>query len=361
MVTDEKLFNKFNIQNEKANLYYIKFSSADFQSSEDPKDEEIDRYYQRKKADFKTQELRSIRYIVLEPETFENSIQISDEELLAYYNAYPEEFKSEDGSTISFEDAKGDVEANLKGQRAEAERREFLDNFGISDGSEDDIDQMARDRGVSSVNDSGPFARTNTTGNIPPVIVNKAYSMQEGSLAVAPVGTSIWVVELKNISEPREKTLEEAKPEVIAALKDQRSKTQARQQANQVLSKLRSANKDEVQDKAKDLGHELKETGEFTRVDIIPGINLDELKTEVFEMDGDQTTLSKVYESNNDYYVLILKEKIDADPDEFEKEKEELMQLELQTQRNEVLQKWLQNLRREAVIVPNANLFPAQG
>ena len=361
MVTDQKLLNKYNLQNEKANLYYIKFSASDFQNREDPTDEEIDRYYQRKKADFQTDELRTIRYIVLEPETFENSIEISDEELQAYYNAYPEEFQSEDGATLSFDEAKADVESNLKSQRAEATSREFLDNFGISADTDKTLDQIAQDHGVSSINDSSPFTRTQTTGSMPPVVVNKAYSMQQDSLAIVPVGTSTWVVELKNISEPREKTIEEARQEIVAALNDQKSKNQARQKANKALASLRSAKKDQIKDKAKEQGYELKETGAFTRVDRIPEINLEEVKSEVFELDQEGATLSRVYDNNNDYYVLILKERIDADQEEFESAKEDLMQQELQTQRTEVLQKWLQNLRREANIEPNSNLFPAQG
>ncbi len=185
--------------------------------------------------------------------------------------------------------------------------------------------------------------------------------MQESGLAVVPVGTSIWVVELKNISEPREKTLEEARQEVIAAVKDQKSKNQARQKANQTLASLRSVKKEDIKDNAKEQGYKLKETGAFTRVDRVPEINLEEVKSEVFEIDQEGATLSRVYENNNDYFVLILKEKISADPEEFELAKEELKQQELQTQKNEILQKWLQNLRREAVIVPNNSLFPAQG
>ena len=297
----------------------------------------------------------------LEPETFENNVEISDEELNAYYNAYPEEFQSEDGTKLSFEEAKADVEANLRTQRAEASSREFIDNFGISGDSNASIDQIAQDNGVSSVNDSTPFPRSQSTGTIPTVVVNQAYTMQENGLAVVPVGTSIWVVELKNISEPREKTLEEAKPDVIAAIKDQKTKNQARQQANQALASLRSVKKEEIGDKAKELGYELKETGNFTRVDRVPEVNIEEVKYEVFEIDQSGTTLSKVYENNNDYYVFILKERIDADEEGFELAKEELKEQELQTQRNEILQKWLQNLRREAVIVPNSNIFPAQG
>ncbi len=361
MVTDEKLLNMYNLQNEKINLNYIEFSNADISDIEEPTEQEIDRYYQSKKADFKTTELREIRYIILEPETFENGVQVSQEELNAYYNAYPEEFQSEEGATLSFEEAKGDVESNLRSQRAELNRTEFLDNFGLSQGAQSSIDQIAKDKGIEAVSKSSAFAQTQRTGDIPPQVVDRTYSIDEGSLAVVPIGTSIWVVEVSDVSEPREKTLEEIKPEIIAAVKNQKSKNQARTKANQALAKLRSAKNDEISEKAKELGASLEETGPFTRVDRVPSINLEEIKSEAFDIDKKGTVLSRVYESNNSFYVLIFKEKINADPLDFETQKEELREQELQAQRNKVLEKWLQNLRREANIAPNYEIFPSQG
>ncbi len=360
-VTDAKLLKQYNMQNEQANLYYIEFSGADFQSSDDPSDQEIESYYQKKKSDFKTEEMRTIRYIVLEPETFENNIQISEEELNAYYNAYPEEFLSEDGDTLSYEDAKGDIEASLKSQRAEVNRKEFIDNFAISQSPESTIDQIADDYGVDSVSKTAPFARTQSSDTIPPLVVRQTYSMVEGGLDVVPVATSIWVLELNDIAEPKEKTMEEVKPDIIAAIKDQNSDKQAKLKANQTLAKLKAAKKEEIADKAKEIGVELKETGAFTRAQAVPEINIGEVKSEVFEVDESEPTLSRVYDKDGKYYVLILKEKISADPNDFDLQKEELREQELQTLRNEVLMKWIQNLRREADIVPNDSLFPAQG
>ena len=361
MVTDEKLFNLYNMQNEKVNLNYIEFSNADFLDSESPTKEEIEKYYERKKANMKTDELRKIRYLVLDPVNFENNVQVSDEELNAYYNAYTEEFQSEDGTTISFEEAKNDVESNLRSQRGEIIREKFLESFELSQNPERSIDQIAKENRVESISESSPFAKTQRTGDIPPLVVNKAYSQEQGSLTVVPVGASIWVIELSEISKPREKTLDETKPEIIAALKDQKSKIQARKKANETLKKIQSAKNEDIAAKVKELGFDLDETGPFTRLQRVPDINLEQLKSEAFEIDDDTTVLGKVYENNNSFYVVIFKEKISADSEDFELQKEELTQQELQTQRRDLMQKWLQNLRREAKIVPNDNLFPIQG
>ena len=361
IVTDEKLLSVYSIQNETVNLSFIEFSSADFLDEEVPSNEEIDKHYQSRKANFKTDELRKIHYIILEPETFENNVQVSDEELNAYYNAYPEEFLSEDGSALSFEGAKTAVASNLKSQRAEVIRQEFLESFELFQNPETDIDQIAKENSIDTISESAPFARSERTGDIPPQIVNKAFSEAKGSLIVVPVGTSIWVVELSEISEPREKTLEETKPDVIAAIKNQKSKDQARKKANETLLKLKSVKKEEIADTIKELGISLEKTGPFTRMERVPEINLEQLKSEAFEIDDNTTVLGRVYENNNSFYVVIFEERISADPQDFELQKAELMEQELQTQRNTLLQKWIQNLRRKADIVANDSLFPAQG
>lgn len=360
-VTDEKLLTTYNLQNEKVNLNFIEFASADFVDEEPPSDEEIQKRYESGKSNFKTDELRKIRYIVLEPDTFENRVQVSDEEIQAYYNAYPEEFKAEDGSTLPFEEAKDNVASNLKSQRAEVVRQEFLENFELSQTADTSLDQLAKENSIETINESAPFAISERTGDVPPQVVNNAYSSVKGSLSLMPVGTSIWVIELSEITEPREKTLEETKPEIIEAIKNEKSKAQARKKANEALVKLSSGNKEDMAAATKELGLTLNETGPFTRTERVPEINLEQVKNEAFKIEDGTKVLGRVYENNNNFYVVIFKEKIGADPAEFEIQKTELQEQELQIERNSVLTKWVQNLRREAKIERNPDLFPAQG
>ncbi|MEK6224537.1 MAG: peptidyl-prolyl cis-trans isomerase, partial [Thermodesulfobacteriales bacterium] len=304
----------YDLQNESVNLSFIEFSSADFADDEVPSDEEIEKHYQSRKANFKTDELRKIRYIILEPENFENSLQVSDEELNAYYNAYPEEFQSEDGKALPFEEAKGDVASNLKSQRAEVIRQEFLESFELSQNPETSIDQIAKENSIETISESAAFAASERTGDIPPLIVNKAFSTEKGSLSVVPVGTSLWVVELSEVSEPRDKTLQETKPDVIESIKNQKSSNKAKQKANETLTKLKSAKKEEIADKAKELGVSLKETGPFTRMQRGPEIGIEEVKSEAFQIDDNSTVLGRVYENGNSFYVVIFKERTSADP-----------------------------------------------
>jgi len=358
VVTDEKLINIYNLQNETINLNYIEFSSDDFISSEAPSEEEIAKYYEQNKSNFKADELRKIRYLILEPETFENKVKVTEEEINAYYNAYPEEFQTEEGTLIPFEEAKDSVESNLKGQRAEVVREEFLQT---AQDPQANLEQIAKDNSIESINESKSFGRSEKMDDIPPQIVMSAFSQEKENLAVVPVGTSIWVLELSEISEPKEKALEEVKPEIIAAINNLKAKSKARTKANQALAKLKTAKKDEIAGKTEELGLSLSETGPFNRMESVPKINIEQIKSEAFETLGENVTLGKVYENNSSFYVVMIKDRASAKPEDFELEKETLREQELQTERNDLLLKWIQTLRREAKITRNEELFPAQG
>ena len=93
----------------------------------------------------------------------------------------------------------------------------------------------------------------------------------------------------------------------------------------------------------------------------VPEIGIEEVKSEAFQIDDNSTVLGRVYENGNSFYVVIFKERTSADPTEFELQKAELQEQELQAERNALLQKWIQNLRRKAKIETNDDLFPAQG
>ena len=358
VVTDAKLMNIYNLQNETINLNFIEFSSDNLSDISDPTEEEITKYYEQNKGNFKGDELRKIRYVILEPESFENQVQVSDEEITAYYNAYPEEFQSEEGGLIPLEEAKDKVASNLKAQRADAIREKFLTSAQTS---MINLDEAAKDNSIETISESKAFGRSERIEDIPPQIVVKAFSQDKGNTSVVPVGSSVWVVEVSEIIEPKEKTLEEIKPSIISTLKSQKAKNQARNKANQALSKLKSAKQDEIPGIVKNLGVNLKETGPFTRTQSVPEINIEQVKNEAFNAE-DAVVLGKVYEDNSgNYFVVMIKERTSANPGNFDLDKAELKEQELQTERNNLLQKWILTLKREAKITTNEELFPAQG
>ena len=364
VVTDDELYNVFEKENEKVNLYYIPFSAEDFADKYSPTEEEISESYQKNKGQFTTPELRKIRYVTLGPENFGQNLSVTDEEIASYYEAYSEEFLSEEGKPLPFEDVKEEIKTSLKNSRGEALRQDFLAGLENPESEGKTIDTIAEEFSVKisvKINESEPVSARESMNVVPPAIARQIFGMEKGKTAIIPVGTTLWVTEVGEITPPREKTLEEAREDIRLALKSEKSKQLAQNKANESLEKLKSVKSEKIKAEAEKLGLEVKETGYFSRMEMIPEINVNDLREEAFELDKESGVSNKIYTDSDHFYIVACKEKQDAKSDEFKLKKEELRELELAKQRSDIIQNWLQDMRRQAEIIPNSDLFPAQG
>lgn len=361
LITEEELYNVYLRQNEKVNLYYIPFHSEDFVDKYSPSDEEIKAHFEANKENFKTDELRSIRYIIITAEDFENRIEISKEEINAYYNAYPEEFLSEDGGTMPLEEAREKIVTVLKSQRGGALREDFVELLQTEGGSDKSLDELAAEHKIETINESQPFSQEDILKEIPPRITRLAFEEEKGGTAIVSMGSSIWVYEVRDIIPSKAKSLEEAKEEITDQLKKEKAKVLARQKAQETLKELNKVKKNELAEKTKSLGLELLETGYFSRLQNVPQINDENLRSEAFELSESTVVSNKLYNNKDDVYIVSVKEKQSADKEVFDQEKDALKTQELTRQQGNLRLNWLQNLRRESEITPNASLFPSQG
>ncbi len=360
IVTDESLLNSYNRQNEKVNLYYIPFESSDYTTSYTPADEEIDKYYQAHKNEFMTPEIRTFRYTTINPENFEKSVTVTEDEIGSYYNAYSEEFLSEDGKPLPLSEVKSKIESKLKAQRGEVLKQQLISEIQNTEAEQKNIDAIAA-QFSATINESAPVSAKESMEIFPPAIIRRAYGFDKGTTNIIPVGTTLWVVEAKEITPPREKTLEESRDEVITALRQEKAKEIASKKAQEALSKLNDVKKENLQDEAKKLGLELKETGYFSRMDNIPSIDIPELRVYAFDVDNKSAVADRVYADNDTFYIISIKEKQNADEEKFELSKALLKDQELQKQQSEIMRNLIIDMRRQSEIIPNPELFPAQG
>ena len=361
LITEEELYNVYLRQNEKVNLYYIPFLSEDYLDAYTPSDDEIKKHFEANKEKYYTDELRSMRYITITAEDFENMVDISDEEITAYYNAYPEEFTDEEGGTKPFQEAREEIVSVLKEQRGGALREDFIKQLETEGGVDKSLDELAAEHRIEDIKESQQFSEEDILTEIPPMITRLAFEEQIGGTLIVPVSTSIWVTELKEIVPSEPKSLEEARGEVTSELKNEKVKGITRQKAQETLRELKNAKKEDLTEKTKSLGYELLETGYFSRLQNVPKINNEDLRSEAFEINEATVVSNKLYNNKDDFYIVSVKEKQSADKEVFNLEKDALKEQELRRQQGDLRQNWLQNLRRESEITPNPALFPSQG
>ncbi|MCC6712948.1 MAG: SurA N-terminal domain-containing protein [Candidatus Dadabacteria bacterium] len=359
VVTDENLLSSYTMENEKVNIAYIQLSAEDFASEENPAEDEIKSYYEKNKAKFVMPETRKIRYVELTPEAFESSIKITDEEIKSYYDAYSDEFQTEDGRVRPLEEVRGDIEARLKSGRADAARQRLSGEAGSA--SAKSVDAVAAEYSAGPVLEAGPFRQARVIDDVPPVIARRAFETESGQTFLIPVGNTVWAVEVTEVTPKREQTFEEAKEKAALELKEEKASSAASGKAASIVKDLNAAGRANLQAEAKKLGLEIEETGYFSRRDNVPGIGSAELRADAFQIDPGLAVSNKVYTNGENFYIVSFKDKQGVSMDEFQQEKEEIRAHQLDRQRAEIMQSWLQDMRRRAEIIPNAQLFPVQG
>jgi hypothetical protein len=85
------------------------------------------------------------------------------------------------------------------------------------------------------------------------------------------------------------------------------------------------------------------------------------LRIDAFSLSKGDPVASKPYVSEDNVFVVSLKEFKDADKNEFQVKKAEFKETELSQRRNKILMGWLERLREEAKIIPNETILKRQG
>ncbi len=382
VISDEELFNIFKMRNEKANLYYLKFSPEDFRTAYTPTAEEIENYYNEHLDEFRTRELRTVNYIALNSDHFSDKVFVSYEEIKAYYDSNREEFKGsgwagesepksqsgknptqpEDGATqdgvIPFEEARDEIEKILVKQRANQMLYQFMDDIK-KQSDENNLAQVSQRLGVE-ISTTVPFAEKERTYDIPLQVVFESYYLPADTMRIINVGRDEWFVELNETIPPDLRTLGDMKPDIVEKLVEVRTKELAKQKADEVLQRGLKEKKT-VKKLAKDLRMEVKETGMFSRVGYIPDLNSDDVKIDAFTLTQDDRLSPRVYEVNNAYYLVSLKEKQAVGISDMESKKTELRENELEQRKRVIYKDWVNRLKKDSVIKIDDKLFTPQG
>ncbi len=362
IVTDEKLFNLYRLQNEKANLAFVEFNAENITNTDLPTDKELEDYYNQHKTDFNTPEQRSIRYLKLGPEVFRKNIEITDQNIKDYYDAYKSTFTNEDGSVADISVVRDEIADKLKTQQTEQERLKVLQDIQSTLGQKiDTLENLAKKYSADEIIETRAYAATNGPNDIPTEIWQRAFAFDSKDRYYQPMGDSIWFAELKDIVPSKERSFDQAKGDVIKTVNLENSRAETSKKAGDALQKLKAANKGEFANKAQALGLEVNETGLFTRTQQVPKIGIKELGLLAFSLNEGSAVAPKVFNNGNSYYIVALKEIEEVNKQEFENQKAQIEQQELARQRRALFEDWIQRLKQESDIRPNEDILSNQG
>ena len=355
-ITDDQLYNLYEVENENINLYYISFHPDEFSNSAEISEGEIIEYYDNNTEQFLTDEQRKIKYIKVNQEDFEKNIKISDDEVNSYYSSYSDEFKDEEGNVKELAEVKDEIIKNLRVKRVGNIYDNFLNTVTRSDNI-DPLDKLIADNSLDPSTDSGFFTVKQDTEDFPIELRNKAFTLNTNEVSAYNYRGDLWVFEVVEIKEPTQKSIEDSRDDIITTLKNIKGSEAAKIAADESLKKVLGNSSKSFNNLADSFNLKVEETGNFTRAKAPEKFNVEEIKLDAFLLSKADPTAKKIYKSGDSYYIISLKEFNNVSKTQFEEEKNNMMAQQLQRQRSELLSAWIDQLRNESEIVPNPNLL----
>jgi peptidyl-prolyl cis-trans isomerase D len=264
-------------------------------------------------------------------------------------------FKVEDireEKTQSLKDATAEITRTLKSEKGKREAAKVADQDREKALSDDDFAKLARESNVL-VKVTRPF----TTGEMLPEI-GQAPEFYKTALSLSPKAISpvvegtmaYYVLKIKERTEAAVPPLDTVRPKVEKNLQESKAHDMAMEKAKSLLEKLKKEK--DIAKVAQQNDLKLEETGWFPRSAAqLPKMGEPlEAKAGGIALSAQKPFPDKPYAQKDAVYILAFKASQGADMERFDKEKEQLTNQALGESRQQVMQRFVENLKAKAEI-----------
>jgi peptidyl-prolyl cis-trans isomerase D len=262
-----------------------------------------------------------------------------------------------DEKTQSLKEATAEITRALKAEKGKREAAKLADRDREKALSGNDFPKLAQESGVT-VKVTRPF----TTGEVLPE-VGQAPEFYKNALSLNPKDVSpviegpnaYYVLKIKQRSEPTVPPLDAVKSNIEKSLKESKAHEMLQQKGKSLLEQLKKEK--DISKLAQQNGLKLDETGWFLRSAAqLPKVGeLSELRSGGIELSAERPFPDKIYTQKDNAYIFAFKDSQGADMDRFDKDKEQLTKQALAESRQQVLQKFVENLKAKAQIQVHPN------
>jgi peptidyl-prolyl cis-trans isomerase D len=208
---------------QKREVQVVAFDAASFASKVTLTDADLETYYKANQALFQSPEQANIEYVVLDLETIKKNITVSDEELKSYYEQNQARLATQEerrASHILITSPKGAPAAEH--DKAKAKAQALLDAVKKAPATFAEVAKANSQDPGSAVKggDLDFFAR----GAMVKPFEDAAYAMKKGDIsALVESDFGFHIIQLTDIKSAKQRSFEEAKPELIEDVKKQQA------------------------------------------------------------------------------------------------------------------------------------------
>lgn len=289
----------YDFANTKVALAYVRLDPQQF-SEVAVSDEDVQRYYEAHKEDYRTEPMRRARYLAFRPERFQDQVAVSDDEVAEFYASNPDMFHQEesvDASHVLIRTAESDSEEAVEAARQRAVEVTRKAREGA------DFAELAREfsEGPTAAK-GGALGRFGRNQMVKP-FADQAFSMKAGEIS-DPVKTEFgWhVIRVNEVHPEMTRPLEAVQEEIRAQIVERKARLVAFDAADSAWDAAYDEGSLAAAAEARNLA--LVETELFTRSgQEVAGIQEPrKFAAAAFELgDGE---ISDVQEMSDGYYLL---------------------------------------------------------
>jgi peptidyl-prolyl cis-trans isomerase D len=354
VVTDEDILNAFRKQNDRINLLFESFTASDVKGEIKLTGQDLDSYLQRHQEQFRTPEQISLSYILIEPAKVAGKLNVTDEEAQTFYQKNIDRFQGKDGF-LPFAEVKDRARAEALRDKAARQAYEMAADAINKNLKTGNIIAAASSLGVK-VDETPLFTQTAPAAQLAGEadVLKQAFRLKEGELG-GPVETSkgIYIFKIKERQPAAVPPMSKIKGRVEALASEEKARDLAQKKAEDALAKLAKGGVTPKMEETGLFGSSVK--GEIPRIGVSP-----EIMEAAFNLSAAAPYAKTAFKVGDRWYVIKLKERIEANKDQFSKQKEQIKQELLPRKQEEVLTNWLKELKGKTKIEINPALLADQ-
>jgi peptidyl-prolyl cis-trans isomerase D len=242
-VSTSEVLEAYEREENKVKLDYISIPETHFKANEEPKEEEVQEYYNKNKSNFRVEEQTNFQFVKLAYKDYEGKVEIHEEDIDDYYKTNIGKYRVEEqfkASHILFRVPASNNSSNEEDDKKEdvnkTEAKEKANDILLKIQAGEDFAELAK---VNS-DDAGTKNRGGDLGTFPKGTMVKEFEkallkLKPGEVSqpvLSPFGYHL--IKLGERIESRVKTLDEVKESIEKDLKSRK----ARQRARRVLKHI---------------------------------------------------------------------------------------------------------------------------
>jgi peptidyl-prolyl cis-trans isomerase D len=295
-VTDAELRQRYEYENERVKVRYLRVPSTQFLDQVTPTEEEIAKHLADHQETFREPERARITFIDFPADRFAAEIQPTEEEILAYYESHQGSYRHPEQARarhILFKVPPEVTDEERSAIRARATG--VLESAKAGEDFAELAKQHSEDVTAAAGGDLGFFAR----GVMTPAFEEAAFALEPSGISeLVDTPFGIHIIKLEEKRAEGVDTLDEARARILEEVRKQRGRQVALAKSEEAHDRIQSG--EDLQSVAASLGLVLQKPSPFASNEPVPGVGVQRpLYDAVFETPagelGDIVTLESGY------------------------------------------------------------------